>query len=182
MSNRDSNLVIGICLFLIITSPVTILIFLGLTDKSDLDKPNNEEKPFHGVENINKVTNSIKINSYFIGDNKYWRVCDVYGERIENREDGYIDYRLKRVGRLIKIQSGYGYKHRIKEVNGKYEMEVDMTCEFNAIYQTSVFGHASERLEFDGGTIHFNVDIEERDGKYRLNSMKAYKHTGIDNL
>ena len=180
--NRDENLVIGIALFLILTSPVSILIFLGLTDKSDLGKTDNGETPFHGVENINRVANSIKINNYFIRNNKYWRVCDVYGERIENKEEGYIDHRLKRVGRLIKIQSGHGYKHRIREVDGEYKMEVDMTCEFNAIYQTSVFGHASERLEFDGGTIHFDVDIEERDEKYRLNSMKAYKHTGIDDL
>lgn len=131
---------------------------------------------FYGVDNVNRLVDNVRINEYFIHNNKYWKVCRDYKSKAWDKEEGFQVEKYPKYP-ITNVFSGKKYKHKIYEVDdGKYEMEVKMECTFRVYVQLNVFAHHDENFKFDGGTIYFHMDVEEQEGKYRLNGMKAYKH------
>lgn len=148
----------------IIVLVISLIILIGCEDSS-----------VQGVTNLNSLVNPVKINNYFIGDNKYWQVCWDYEDKIWEQEEGYQIDKYSAYP-ITDIVDGYDYDYDIYKVDeDNYEMKVSLSCTFDVYVKPNVFASYNEELTFDGGDIYFHMDIDEKDGRYILNNMKAYK-------
>lgn len=138
-----------------------------------------ESAPRHeGVQNLNSLVGPIKINDYFIGHNKYWKSCWKHEDKIWDEAKGYELEPEHENYYISEVSDNYEYKHKIyKKADGSYEMKVKIDCEYTVYVRINAFSVSEEERSYDGGTVHFNMDITETDGYYVLNSMKAYKQT-----
>lgn len=147
------------------------MIVTGMSEESKSSIP--AERELIGTSNLNSLVSPITINNYFVKNTKYWKSCDDQKSKIRRQEDGY-NLEKYRNGRVTDVSSGRGYLHNIyKKEDGSFEMTVELTCEYSVTVQVSALAYATEKMERPGGTIIFDMNILEHEGKYQLVGMKA---------
>lgn len=131
------------------------------------------EKQVAGTTNLNSLVNSISLNNYFVKNNSYWKVCREQEGMIRGQEEGY-ELEQYSYGRIADVYGGRDYHHNIyKKEDGSFEMKVDLTCRYNVSVQVSAFGYAKEEMTRPGGSVLFEMNIRETEGRYQLIGMRA---------
>lgn len=147
-----------------------IVVGLGL---AEAEPTVSAEKESIGTSNLNSLINQISLNNYFVKNNSYWKTCRQHEDKIRDGEEGYELEKYK-YGRITDVYDGVDYQHNIyKKEDGSFEMKADLTCKYKVSVQVSAFGYATEDMIRPGGSVIFDMNIREVEGRYQLIGMKA---------